>query len=69
MVSEMNIFKCKHPFEFLQVAKDATETPIDEDFTKISYHFYCSKCNKEVTTSYAKMVGGVDAFIERGKTT
>ncbi len=62
-----NFFKCKHPANYLVVEKDQTITPHDEDFDYVDYHFICMKCNKPVTIGYAKMVGGVEAFIERGR--
>ena len=62
-----NFFKCSHPANSLVVEKDQTVVNHDEDFDYIDYHFICTKCNKPVKIGYAKMVGGVDAFIERGR--
>jgi hypothetical protein len=62
-----NLFKCVHPADQLVVEKDQTVTPYDEDFEHIECHFICMKCNKPVTIGYAKMIGGVDTFIERGR--
>ncbi len=62
-----NFFKCNHPVDYLVVEKDQTVVHHDEDFDYIDYHFICVKCNEKVTVQYAKMVGGVDAFIERGR--
>ena len=62
-----NLFKCKHPVDSLIVDKDATIKNIDEDFDEITYHFICIECDKKVNVGYAKMIGGVDAFIERGR--
>jgi hypothetical protein len=61
-----NFFKCNHPADYLVVEKDHTVVNYDEDFDYIDYHFICIKCHKPVTIGYAKMVGGVEAFIERG---
>lgn len=63
----LNFFKCNHPADLLAVQKDQTVTPFDEDFEHIDYHFVCMKCNKPVTIGYAKMIGGVDAFMERAR--
>ncbi len=62
-----NIFKCRHPANSLVVDKDATVKNIDEDFDEITYHLFCTDCNEKVEVGYAKMIGGVDAFIERGR--
>jgi hypothetical protein len=62
-----NFFKCNHPADRLIVEKDATIKNIDEDFDAIDYHFICIDCDKKVKIGYAKMIGGVDAFIERGR--
>jgi hypothetical protein len=62
-----NFFKCSHPANSLIVEKDATIKNIDEDFDAVDYHFICTKCGENVTVGYAKMIGGVDAFIERGR--
>ena len=62
-----NIFKCSHPADRLVVEKDATVTNHDEDFDFVDYHFICTICGEKVTVGYAKMIGGVDAFIERGR--
>ena len=62
-----NLFKCSHPADRLVVEKDQTVTPHDEDFEHIDYHFICMKCNKPVTIGYAKMIGGVEAYMERGR--
>jgi hypothetical protein len=63
----MTLFKCKHPFDSLYVAKNATEKTIDEDFTTVRYYFFCQKCGKDITMAYTKMNGGVDAFIDRAR--
>ena len=59
-------FKCKHPAEYLMVAKEQTVEQFDADYDHITYHFTCYKCNKPVTIKHAKMIGGVDAFLKRG---
>ncbi len=62
-----NFVKCKHPAGSLIVEKDSTIKNIDEDFDAIDYHFICTKCGENVTIGYAKMIGGVEAFMERGR--
>ena len=62
-----NIFKCKHPANMLMVEKDSTIKNIDEDFDEITHHLICLKCDETVKIKYAKMIGGVDAFMERGR--
>lgn len=59
-------FKCKHPARWLGVQRDETREPIDADFERVVYHLCCRQCGEEVTLSYAKMIGGVDAFMARG---
>ena len=61
----MSWFKCKHPFDSLVVEKEATESPIDSEFKRITYHFYCMKCSKEVKMSYAKTIAGLGAFLDK----
>jgi hypothetical protein len=51
----------------LYVQKNAVEIEIDQDFAQVRYHFICKKCGKELTTAYTKLVGGVDAFIDRAR--
>ncbi len=59
-------FKCKHPVDSLVVEKDATVIEHDKDFEYIDYHFVCINCGEKVKIGYAKMIGGVEAFIKRG---
>ena len=50
-------FKCKHPADCLHVAKDATEQDSSEypgQYTYITYHLYCVKCNERIDIEYAK---------------
>jgi hypothetical protein len=49
------------------VEKDQTVEPLDDDFESITFHLRCIKCSEKVDINYAKMIGGVDAFIERGR--
>ena len=58
--------KCKHPFAVLVAEKDSTEFKIDEDFIGVDYHLLCTECNETLTLKYAKLIGGVDAFLARG---
>lgn len=58
-------FKCAHPARALIVKTDSTEARIDDDFTEVTYNLLCAKCRKQVTISYAKMHGGLDAFLKR----
>ena len=60
-------FKCKHPFWALQTQKEQTVTPVDEDFEQVDYHFRCAKCGEFLTKSHSRTIGGVDAFMERGR--
>lgn len=59
------IFPCKHPAAFLGVASDATTEGHDEDFEIVVYHLLCRRCGEDVEIRYAKVIGGVDAFMER----
>lgn len=60
-------FKCEHPFSALQTQKEQTVTVIDEDFEQVDYHFKCVKCGEFIIKSHARTIGGVDAFMERGR--
>jgi len=60
------IFGCKHPFASLIVEKDDTTVYIDEDFSRVTYYLRCQKCRTSLPVKYAKLNGGVDAFLERG---
>ena len=59
--------ECKHPFDALYVAKNATEKKVDEDFINVCYYFSCGRCKKDLTITHAKIIGGVDAFIDRAR--
>lgn len=59
-------FKCKHPARWLGVQRDETRKRKDEDFDVVTYHLVCRRCGDTVELSYAKMIGGVDAFLKRG---
>jgi phosphoserine aminotransferase len=62
-----NLFKCKHPFKSLIVEKNHTIKQVDEDFNHINYYLMCSNCDTKLTLGWASLVGGVDAYIERGR--
>jgi hypothetical protein len=51
----------------LAVEKDATVKNIDKDFDQVTYHLICLICDEDVKVKYAKMIGGVNEFIERGR--
>jgi hypothetical protein len=59
-------FKCKHPARWLGVKKQETVEKKSADFDVVTYHLRCCKCGEDVALSYAKMIGGVDAFLKRG---
>ncbi len=63
-----NLFsrKCKHPFAKLVVKKDLTINLIDNDFEHITYHLHCTHCDTNLDIKYARLIGGVDAFLNRG---
>ena len=63
----MKLFGCNHPFKRLAVEMEATEKPIDDDFTEITYYIVCRKCSEVLLLKHAKLIGGVDAFMERGR--
>ena len=60
-------YKCEHPFWALQTQKEQTVTVADEDFEHVDYHFRCAKCGESLTKGHARTIGGVAAFIERGR--
>ncbi len=64
----MNWFSCKHPFHRLGVLGEAVVKPIDADFESVTYRLICRHCGAEdLELAYARMIGGVDAFLERGR--
>lgn len=60
-------FKCQHPAKRLSVLKAQTVANIDADFDKVTYHLSCGACDEHIDVSYAAMIGGVEAFIARGR--
>ena len=60
-------FSCNHPAKNLFVKKDKKTKNIDADFNKVTYHLFCNRCGKDVDIAYSEMIGGVDAFLKRGK--
>ncbi len=62
-------FSCKHPAYWLRWDESvSTEvTPIDEDFEGHTMKCHCDKCGKDVTLSFARLIGGVDGFMQRGR--
>jgi len=61
----MGWFKCKHPFQSLEILKSETSEPEEEDFEKVVYHFICQKCGTKLDIGYVKCVGGVEALLAR----
>lgn len=61
------MFKCKHPFKFLRVERQHSEAQVDTDFIDVTYHLYCVKCSEALPMTHARLVGGVDGFIRRGR--
>lgn len=62
-----DLFKCSHPANMLRVEKEATVENIDEDFDRVIYHLVCDKCGEKITIKHSKVIGGTDAFFERGR--
>ena len=62
---KIKLFKCKHPFNAIGVEKEHASVIHDADFEHIDYHFFCRNCGEKLTLKYAKMIGGVDAFLSR----
>lgn len=58
-------FKCSHPHAYLAVEKDATETKIDDNYTKVTYHLFCLGCGESQSIEYAKINGGAEGFFKR----
>ena len=57
-------FKCKHPARLLGVQAAETVEPAKGEFQKVTYHLYCCRCGEKVRISYAKLIGGVDKFLD-----
>ena len=69
-MSKLHQFFCGHKAKHLHARDGMTEAPskdFPEDFTTVTYHLYCTLCDKEINIKYAKLIGGVDAFFERGR--
>lgn len=65
-----NLFKCNHPAWALAVQKDSTYKPdmkqLPGEFTIITHHLYCQKCQEHIDISYAQPHNDViDANIRR----
>jgi len=64
----ISLFKCKHPFKFLHVAKDATEidsATYPDYYSHVSYHLMCLKCDAILPPlTYAKSKLSTDAHIK-----
>ena len=63
----MSLFSCKHPFKYLVVADEQTVAVADEDFEHVDYHLLCGKCGEQLALKHARCIGGVEAFLERGR--
>lgn len=61
------LFECQHPFSKLCVEKEHTEKHGDVNYVKITYHLHCIHCGEDLNLSHLKLVGGVKAFLARGK--
>ena len=61
------MFKCKHPFDRLHIEKTHTIKRIDDDFREVTYYFRCFKCGCLLEKGFAKTIGGVNRFLERGR--
>lgn len=63
----MLFFRCKHPFSGLQVEKPVETIRKDADFDEHVLTMRCVRCDALVQIRWATCVGGVDAFLQRGK--
>jgi hypothetical protein len=59
-------FRCKHPAHLLAVQSPETTERKNADFDVVTYHLVCRRCRTPVPVTYARMIGGVEAFLERG---
>ena len=59
-------FKCKHPASWLIINKPCTTEIIDKDFTQVTYHLLCRKCDKTVDIGCVELINGVDEFLSQG---
>lgn len=61
-------FKCKHPFDSLKVLREqvvSQPTDYPKDFERVSYHFLCADCGKELVHEHARCMGGAKDFMDR----
>lgn len=60
-------FKCMHPARALRVYSHHTTSPCEgsTDFEVVTYHLQCLRCEEHVDISCAMMIGGIDAYIAR----
>lgn len=63
----MSIFSCGHKAEYLVVSKDHSTVQVDADWAKITYHLHCTNCGKDVDIGHSKMIGGIEAYMQRGR--
>ena len=69
-MSKLHQFFCGHKAKHLHVRDGMTEAPSKDyprDFIDVNIKLYCTSCGKDVDIKYAKLIGGVDAFLERGR--
>lgn len=60
----MSLFSCKHPFDKLYVVKEHTEEVVSGGFTKVTYYFYCVKCQTYIAQKHLKTTNGVTAWFK-----
>lgn len=60
-------FKCKHPFTSLAVNCAETREVLDADFERVTYNLYCLACQTALHLTHAELIGGTEAFIQRGR--
>lgn len=58
---------CGHPAKHLALEKPVTVEPIDADFERHRVTLRCLYCGALIERSGAVFVGGVAAFMERGR--
>jgi hypothetical protein len=62
-------FGCKHSFDRLAVEKEHTTSVIDDDYTAVDYHLYCTKCHKVLVLKHAKCNFTIDEMINKLRAT
>ena len=49
-------FDCNHPIAWLAIEKTQTVTKIDDEFQRVTYHYFCRKCEQQINKTHAELI-------------